>query len=465
MNPLLKYSKEHLLPEQPIGSGYYYARFSQSEFVPTPETGEIFGIWFFEAFDGEWFDRHRTPETDELADYYDNAALFVLQARVLPIHLRIFPAFAQVEKAAFEEEDSEEWFVFEAFPNEGRILGEGELPLTIYSNLYQPGIEAAAKDFRPADPTVAARLRKVVSTAHIPDATEADVDNALAGVAAANIEWAVVYNVGQGNAIGLCNGNGSVVTYFDLGGGVLANAGTFPSSLTNFCFTQQSPIILSHWDFDHWSSASRDANSLRRTWFAPKQTVGPTHVALMTSIMTSGKLLLVPPGFTAKWRGQVYLERCTGKDRNHSGVALTLSEQANGGGKQMLFPGDARYTYIPSFPNPTTSHYLSVVVPHHGGDMRSRTMSLCPSLTASRLVYSYGTGNTFSHPRHITRMDHQTAGWHDPYIFASPPHEVRETTSRGTGAFGHVLLGWKSHPKLPPLQCSGTSCQLQAQQL
>ena len=316
-----------------------------------------------------------------------------------------------------------------------RALNEGEVSITIYSNLYAAGIPASLVEAGPVDPETSARLTKAVSTAHIPDATEQEVDNALAGVAGASIEWVVAYDVGQGNSIGLCEPGGSVRAYFDLGGGVNGNAFTFPTALTHFCFTLQPPVILSHWDFDHWSSANRDKRSHGMTWIAPRQSIGPTHLALMTSIMSAGTLLLLPTGFAAKWRGQLYLELCTGKGRNHSGLAMTLSKRSAGGGEQMLFPGDARYTYIPSFPNPPTSQYLSVVVPHHGGDMRSHTVPSCPSRPSSRLVYSYGPNNTFKHPRKVTQTDHDTAGWLDPLITTgAAAYEVRNTETRGVGS-------------------------------
>jgi hypothetical protein len=464
MNPLLKYSKD-FRPELPMGSGRFYARLSQSEVVPAAVPGGTIGMLFFEAFDGQWFDNHSVPESpDELADYYERAALFVLQAYFHPSRIGMFPALGHSAKMAFEDDEPDDWFVFETAPTEGRTLSENELPLTVYANLYQPGIEATAKDVRLADSTVASQLRRVVSTAHIPDASEQEIDGALANVARAKIDWVVVYDVGQGNSIGLCAMPGTVETYFDFGGGILANAGTFPSALTSFCFTSQPPIILSHWDFDHWSSANRDARSLAMTWIAPRQPVGPSHVALMTSITSAGKLLLLPRGFPAKWRGPIYLELCTGSGRNHSGIALTLSEKSNGAGELMLFPGDARYPCLGSFP--PKQNYLSAVAPHHGADMRNRTVPTCPKRAPSRLVYSFGAGNTFSHPRLNTRQNHDGSGWRDPHItLGASSYEVRETAHRLSGSLGHVLLGWNTHAAAPPLPCSGLNCQLKAHQL
>jgi len=331
----------------------------------------------------------------------------------------------------------------------------------IYSNLYQPGLPASLKEIQEVDAKTSTQLRKAVSTAHIPDAKDKDVDAALAKVG--TIEYAVVYDVGQGNAIGFCNSNDSVEAYFDLGGGVTRNAFTFPTALKNFCFTNQPPIILSHWDFDHWSSANRETNSLKSTWIAPRQSVGPTHVALMARIRSSGALLLLPRTFSPGWRKQFYLELCTGTGRNHSGLALTLSERPKGAGKEMFFPGDARYTRIPSFTS--SKKYLSVVAPHHGADMRNHTTPSCPSLSQSRLVYSFGAGNSFSHPRLVTRTDHDSNGWRDPNVtFGASAYEVRETSNRVAAPFGHVLLGWKTYGAAPTLACGGSSCQLQAQQ-
>jgi hypothetical protein len=475
MNPILIPSKTSS-EEVPLnhGSGRYYAQFSQAERL-SDTAGELYpAIWVLEAFDREWFDANPPPQTpDGLSQYYTQALLFVLELKVeTPTAWRL-SRLTTILQADAGEAESEDWFLIRAAPLGGRALDEGEVSVTIYPNLYLAGIAASLVEAGPVDPETSARLKRAVSTAHILDATEQELDNALAGVAGAGIDWVVAYDVGQGNSIGLCEPGGSVKAYFDLGGGVNGNAKTFPTALTHFCFTQQPPIILSHWDFDHWSSANRDTRSHSMTWIAPRQSVGPTHLALMTSITLTGKLLLVPTGvtptwpkgFIAKWRGQLYLELCSGKGRNHSGLALTLSETASGGGAQMLFPGDARYTHIPSFPNPPTSQYLSVVTPHHGGDMRSRTAPLCPSHADSRLIYSYGLGNTFSHPRNVTRTDHDTNGWRDPLIAAAAyAYEVRETASRGKTLLGHVLLGWKTHTAAPALRCGGARCQLEAQQ-
>jgi hypothetical protein len=58
---------------------------------------------------------------------------------------------------------------------------------------------------------------------------------------------------------------GVVWLYFDLGGAVNGNLGTFPPELRRFCFSTHPPVVLSHWDWDHWSSASRGGRDVEST--------------------------------------------------------------------------------------------------------------------------------------------------------------------------------------------------------
>jgi hypothetical protein len=466
VNAFLKYPRQAgEVPQPYFGSGRYYLRLSQVESVPAPEPGGSRSIWLMEGFDAQWFEQNsEVLKGDGWLDYYELAELFVLEIHVPRGPGWSFLPFGILHAAEAEDSEPDEWFLLEAERLNGGAPREDQIRLLIYSNLYQQGIPATMNAFQLVEERKARLLRAAVSTAHIPRASAADVDAALAAVG--NVDWAVVYDVGQGNAVGLCDWTGAVVAYFDFGGGVLANRLSFPSALKGFCFSQRAPIVLSHWDFDHWSSANRDTNSLKSTWIAPDQSVGTTHVALMASIVKAGKLLLVPSGFPPIWRQQIYLELCTGKSkgRNHSGLALTLSEKPCGAGGRMLFPGDARYNVVPSFT--AAGGYCSVVAPHHGADMRSSMTPTCPSQAHSRLVYSFGAGNTFGHPRTVTRQHHDTNGWRDPTItLGSPTYEVRETANRAAGSLGHILLGWKTHVTRPPLPCSGAVCQLQAQQV
>jgi hypothetical protein len=63
MNSLLRFNREER-PEATMGSGGYYARFSQGEPAPTNIPNNV-TTWLFEAFDAVWFDEAPAPETPE----------------------------------------------------------------------------------------------------------------------------------------------------------------------------------------------------------------------------------------------------------------------------------------------------------------------------------------------------------------------------------------------------------------
>jgi hypothetical protein len=464
INPFLQFPvKELMKAHRGIGSGRYYARLGQAEFLAgrTPEDPR--NVWFLEAFDAEWFDRNPVPPTTgDWVGYYAEASLFLLELRLGRAQIRSHEALRPIQRAQGKGYEAAAWFAI-TISSSASVAGGGDsLNATVYWNLYEAGTPVTIANIQPADGNTTAQLRNATSTRRIPSAKEREVVEALAGIG--RIEWAVVYDVGQGNAIGLCRPDGAVAAYFDFGGGVLQNRATFPAALQRFCFKSQPPIILSHWDWDHWSSASRAPISFQSTWIAPRQSVGPIQKAQMANISREGRLLLLSNNFAPFWQGQLYFERCTGGGRNHSGLALTLAERDGGNGQRMLMPGDARYSALPSFS--PQNDYCCVVAPHHGGDMRNRSIPASPQQSHSRLAYSFGTGNTFEHPSDVTRHDHAARGWRDRRVaFGTGVYEARETALRGQPPLGHVLLGWHRHNATPPLNCGGISCQLQAQQL
>jgi len=466
MNSFLQYSGDDKQQDSRLGSGRYYARFSQAETgVKSPRKGEA-NLWILEAFDAQWFDANPPPDSsspEELFPYYEGAQLFALEILHRPEISNQYGALVPIETAVQADEDVETWFSLQAGPNLTSEDATDGVAMTVYSNLYAAGIAVAVREIAAVSQSTQAQLNRAVTIDDFPDATEDELDTALASFTSNHLDWAVVYDVGQGGSNGFCTSGGPVEGYFDLGGGVLRNTFTFPTALRNFCFSTAPPVILSHWDWDHWSSANRNTASYNLDWIAPRQKVGAIQTALITNISHHGRLLLVSASFTAKWRGQIYLESCTGSGRNHSGIALTFSEMSNGMGNLMLFPGDAKYSVIPSF---GAKKYLSVVVPHHGGNMGTPLAPNYTGGTGPRLAYSYGLGNKYGHAATVTRQRHSATGWTDPRI--SPgvtPFPVRETENRGaTSGLGHILLPWKSVSAVPLLPC-GHGCQLQPQQL
>jgi hypothetical protein len=432
--------------------GRYYARYSQAE--SNNEEGDERRIsLFFEAFDASWFDHYQgTLDSREKWTFYSRAPLALLEIRVDSARIPEFVAYLDQPQGA-------------EIPWVEMYFGSSTQGLRIYhyANLFQEPATRSYEKISRVDDERARRLEATVNLDHLPDATEAEIDSALVTLAAREIPYSVAFDVGQGNAIGLFGDDNFVQAYFDLGGGAGAHAFTFPKLLKAFCFTKKPPIVLSHWDHDHWSSAYRSPEAFGSTWIAPRQSIGPIQAAVIAQITLAGRLLLVPSLFPGKWRGSVLLERCTGSDRNNGGIALTISESPNGAGWQMLFPGDARYRFVPSYI--AGKIYHSVVAPHHGAKPDKTPVPVFTGHPASRMVYSYGHGNSYKHATLTARRAHHANGWIDPAILPGTPISyVRNTEDRSIAGLGHVLLSWRTTSGPPRLPCHGSHCQLQAVQ-
>jgi hypothetical protein len=127
---------------------------------------------------------------------------------------------------------------------------------------------------------------------------------------------------------------GVVWLYFDLGGAVNGNLGTFPPELRRFCFSTHPPVVLSHWDWDHWSSASRDPRAQAETWIVPRQGaakgLGPVHRTLLARLLQRGRVLVWPQGLRALRVAAYELLACTGTTRNDGGLALAFERTIDG---------------------------------------------------------------------------------------------------------------------------------------
>ncbi len=336
----------------------------------------------------------------------------------------------------------------EAETPEGQWLalefGEGQTVLH-YLNLFAAPLPRGVSRWDLVSPPIEERLDRATGLHDLPDASGSELEDAVAGVA--DIEAVAVYDVGHGNCNALIHG-GRPSMYFDLGGGVLRNAKTFPAALSRFCMGSSPPIVLSHWDFDHWSAGQRDPRVLDRTWIVPRQKMGASHTAFLGRILLRGNVIVWPAGLAAVTSGPLTIERCIGppSSRNDSGLAVVVGKDD---GSLMLLPGDCSYDRIPS----SSSMFLSVVVPHHGGRTRSKSIASSDGRSFGRCVYSIGAGNTYHHPFAAVEAAHR-AVW---------AHELK-TEHRKPSGLGHVHMYWAAGQLTADPACNGAHCDLTCQQ-
>lgn len=290
-------------------------------------------------------------------------------------------------------------------------------------------------------------------------------------------EYWLAFDVGQGSANGFSCG-GPITFFHDLGCGAYANSKTAPLNAI-ICHSRPAPIILSHWDTDHWAGSYRFApkNSpdifLDRYWIAPyDRTIGPRHVAFALSILASGgKIYILPEGswdhhIKIRHGKSLRLIKGSGLDRNSSGIAIELRNENN---LRWLVAGDLDYKYMMNL----SDNYVAISVPHHGAKPSINSMPPAPTATYSRLIYSFGPNNTYKHPSVDCINKHHSKGWnHYSWHGKTIPQTAASSNIRATGCnnavtthLGGIIVGWNT-PASPNLNsaCGGVRCSANTKQ-
>lgn len=392
-----------------------------------------------ECVDTSWFHLMQSDRNQLLwTEIYQGAPLSVLELTKYP--LPPFPENSQPGDIAWYE------FGYE-------LSSDSESDARIYTSLYSGG--AAAKiSFHEPRPVgwqgkgpmgSAGWLSQAMTTQQMPD-VEAPLwlRDKLAQVDCSG--GVAIYDVGQGSCQAALDHKLHLPQlYVDFGGGVLANRKTFPDELKGFCFSGAPMILLSHWDWDHWSSAYRQESSLEVPWLTPPVPMKPIQQAFAADLYIRGSLHIWNDNWPSKMvHGPIHIERCTGRTANDSGLAVTL-HRSTGGRPNFLLPGDAAYSYIPSVVDGTA--FNSLCMTHHGGRLHSSVYPKPKRGGAS--VLSAGPRNSYKHPLFQTVATHLEKGWRIP----TP-----------TGLSGqrpcHVLVPWGRQPHVFQGGCHGAECSV-----
>ena len=291
-------------------------------------------------------------------------------------------------------------------------------------------------------------LKSKFSLDDIPEATEDVILGFLDTARLDERSFVAVYEVGQGNLNAICNLRNTPMLYFDLGGGALRNYHTYAVPL-RMCFSGAQPVILSHWDMDHIETARRDivlngATSifLKSAWLVPNQNLSPAYRKFAATLHAAGKLYKWPNGLPRLNFTFGTIIKCTGPGKNHSGLALELDLRDPGGSdKKILLPADAAYTHIPGAAG---TAYDGLVATHHGAEFPVGNGPV-PSANPNGIIcYSFGTANSYLHPRKPSIDAHNAGGW-----------ILRLDTTGGSVAM-------TTSPTILPLQplCASAKCNL-----
>lgn len=256
----------------------------------------------------------------------------------------------------------------------------------------------------------------------------------------------VVYDIGQGSATALVDWRGRPVIFFDLGWPTSFNARTRPAHppalfdpekcpICRETSRPPAPVILSHWDFDHWAYAiendrydyTRNAAKMRfkpeaidRPWILPKpprigntKGLGPTHMRLLTELpqrlLWPTRLHSIKFSAGTVTRTDSRIDPC---NRNNQGLAWFVGTSSNA--ETLLLPGDASYDHL-RLPagGANITHLLAS---HHGGIANGIATHLTGAGTYRKLVISVGDNNSHDHPNTTILAAYSHAGWPSPLL-------------------------------------------------
>lgn len=254
--------------------------------------------------------------------------------------------------------------------------------------------------------------------------------------------FVAAYDVGQGNCNAIVDCYEHPRIFFDLGWAPNFHAKSRPPRVPELFACDSrigAPVVLSHWDMDHWCYAIQSSafdpgslttthtwkpEALKRLWIAraplKAHKIGPLtksfyHALANTQLLPGfSAIQLWPKGtkkisFSAGW-----LEACTPatgglSDRNNTGIAMFVRPSTKRGA--ILLPGDADFPSIPSLVGKRKTPLAGMVAPHHGARITPGSAPGPRKSSPSRLVMSVGDGNSYGHPKQQAVNEYATLGW------------------------------------------------------
>jgi len=251
---------------------------------------------------------------------------------------------------------------------------------------------------------------RVVNKASLPDLDLFDESSitALTGIR--------VFDVGQGDCIGLLNQDSEVFCYVDFGGlndhpdKKVREPSASRKRLRSKLKGKNVSIILTHWDKDHyWSAYSKNPDAKGCRWIVPRQHVSPQAALFASQLKNASRWPEVikdePVEVDVGDNHAIHVKKVSPFDsnsinsnRNNSGLVVTITEYREQNPESyMLMPGDCPYHLINLNSNMSIS---GLVAYHHGASSHSipETYSSISNIAAdSLMVFSHGE-NHYGHP-------------------------------------------------------------------
>lgn len=298
----------------------------------------------------------------------------------------------------------------------------------------------------------------------IEDASASDIRRKLSLLKPIGEPLVAVYDVGQASCSAVLDDRSIPLMYFDFGRPLGFNKKTELHPWPKFCYSLCPPVVLSHWDFDHWAGArvykSERSNPsqgpwreevMSGDWIAPRQYLSPNNLALAQALHQRKRLFFWPSDLRSISLPFGRVVQCTGPnwlrkaERNDSGLALFVTSKAR---EAILLPGDADFPFVPLLQR---YRLLGLVASHHG----AKVTSVPTASQVGRVAFSVGEDNCYHHPRKGIPELYAKNGWHEQLETRN-----RKPSSSGGCEPGSICLALR--PGVPNIRppCRGVLCSL-----
>lgn len=263
-----------------------------------------------------------------------------------------------------------------------------------------------------------------------------------------------VVDFGQGDCTEIRTDKDKALVYVDMGGGCGKCARSNPSHddwkkkfiakyvadpATKLRLDDDPSVIMTHWDEDHFYTATKIAKAANLRWLVPRQKIAKSHIAFVQTLkdVRCWPAAKVRHCFVLSPTVKLKVEKCSkpkgsksGKyDRNLDGLAVFLVQHTDKKGlvpgETIVMPGDGPYQYIPSLRESgggLPGQVIGLLAFHHGSKThwsKKQTEAALPKVAKSpkphKLVYTYGHDvkgrNNFSLANKQSKGRYLALGW------------------------------------------------------
>lgn len=406
----------------------YYGWCHKGEISEGLDSGATYS---FECISKQWFDQHLDELPEEGWSSFSDFIAYHRKTRVARINV----TYESGEQRMLDEIKlggiADRWVVISLQVTDDYPSSSTKAKALVHSSLQDTGMHYFLNQIAEAEGAIIHLEASNNCAKIIREASPFELDETFSGIKL--IERVTVYDVGQGNAIGIFGSDINInAIYFDFGAGVYANVSTYPGGRPAIPCGKDSVIVLSHWHEDHWAGIRHQPSALMATWLLPHNPTRHVQSKLLAQVAHNEGRLFYCSGYDClRSKSSFLLKRSNGSTLNDSGFAaivrITNSEQ----NYCILLPGDCAYKKLDKTLL-AGSAINAVVATHHGGDLRCDVIPNPANPTVAKVIFSAGPKNSYGHPLTATLKEYIRKRW--------PRSGFQCTAHRYRGAANDITL-------------------------